>query len=96
MTPEEYMQAMRRTVPTQSSIAFATLGLCSEVGELADIVNKAHLRGVALDRQEMICALGDILWYLACCADMLDATLPDVMVANITKLAQRYNEDHTG
>ncbi len=68
------------------------MGLCGEAGEAIDIVKKWLAQGHELDREHLIKELGDIAWYLAETATVLDIDLETVLKMNIDKLRQRYPE----
>ena len=70
----------------------AVMGLCGESGEAIDIVKKHLAQGHELDKEKLIKDLGDIAWYLAECATVLDVSLQEVLEKNIEKLQKRYPE----
>lgn len=74
-------------------IAYCTLGLVGEAGEVAEKIKK-HLRvGESLEDIKrdpaLLKELGDVMWYLACLAHELGFTLEEVQEANIKKLSDR-------
>ena len=77
-----------------SNIAYPTLGLAGEAGEVANIVKKIQRdhAGVLTDevRDKLLDELGDVLWYISACADELGLTLDEIAEHNIGKLAKRY------
>jgi NTP pyrophosphatase (non-canonical NTP hydrolase) len=69
------------------------MGLCSEAGELMEIVKKITFQGKPLTEEShfhMKRELGDIIWYWTnmCRALRLDPN--DVIAENVTKLKSRY------
>ena len=68
------------------------MGLCGESGEVIDIVKKHLAQGHELDREKIIKELGDVAWYMAEIATVLDVELEEVLVQNIEKLKKRYPE----
>ncbi|MGK9043950.1 nucleoside triphosphate pyrophosphohydrolase family protein [Mammaliicoccus vitulinus] len=100
MDLNEYQQLALRTMsdtrrdPEQSLINGA-LGLTGEAGEVADIVKKHVFHGHDIDEQELKKELGDVLWYIACCATALDMNLNDIGMFNIEKLKRRYPNGFT-
>lgn len=91
MTINEYQQKAMRTAEekgrTWSNVA---LGLCGESGEVADLVKKYLHQGHPMDRAKFMEELGDVAWYLALGATVLDCTLEEVLQVNIDKLTGRY------
>lgn len=66
------------------------MGLCGESGEVIDIVKKHLAQGHELDRDKIIKELGDVAWYMAEIATVLDVELEEVLAQNIEKLKKRY------
>lgn len=91
-----YQRETERTAvyPKEVALEYLTIKLCSEAGEVADLVGK-KLRGDP-DRQDikekLIAELGDVLWYLARLADVHGVTLAQVAEANLEKLLKRQRE----
>lgn len=96
MTINEYQElAMRTLNPNLSKkdvLINSVMGLCGESGEAIDIVKKHLAQGHKLDKEHLAKELGDIAWYLAEAAYVLDIPLENVLQANIDKLRQRYPE----
>lgn len=109
MNPTDYVDgAIRTESPVESfnlgnlaldagkiRLLHATMGLCTESGELADQLKKHLFYGKELDRVNLIEEAGDLLWYLAILLDELDTTFGEVMSSNIAKLRSRYPEKFT-
>ena len=72
----------------------AALGLCGEAGEFADLVKKFTYQGHDLDKEHLKRELGDIMWYMALAATIIDCNLEDVAETNIAKLRARYPKGH--
>lgn len=90
----KYLNPLR---PNQLSkrVADAThgaLGISSEVGELSDVIKKAFVNNLELDRTEIIKELGDVIWYCALVARAVDSDLHEVMAVNLEKIQARYGE----
>ena len=96
MTINEYQQLAMTTLNKEMSkkdmLINGVMGLCGESGEAIDIVKKYLAQGHELDREKLIKELGDIAWYLAEMATVLDITLEEVLERNIEKLKKRYPE----
>ncbi|MEK7533228.1 MAG: nucleoside triphosphate pyrophosphohydrolase family protein [Patescibacteria group bacterium] len=96
MNFEEYQKIVKKTsiYPNQgNNVAYATLGLAGEAGEVADKVKKLirDFNGVLTEdkRKEMIKELGDVLWYLTACASELGVDLEEVAAQNAKKVEDR-------
>lgn len=91
MTGNNYQRKAMRTATLKCrDMANAALGLAGEAGEVADEVKKCLYQGREWDPEKIIEELGDVLWYVALTADMLDVPLDFVMEYNLDKLQKRY------
>lgn len=93
MTANEYQKLCMRTAPCDDEevlILQGVMGACGEAGEAIEVVKKHKFQGHELDSVHLVKELGDILWYIATCAEGLGATLEEVMEVNIEKLRNRY------
>lgn len=100
MTSTEYIQAVIRTEATlhakgMQRIDHATIGICSEAGELADAYKRAQFYDQIYDRINAKEELGDLCWYMSIIMDVLDCTWEEIWEANIAKLKKRYPEQFT-
>jgi NTP pyrophosphatase (non-canonical NTP hydrolase) len=73
----------------------AVLGMAGEVGELAGALEKWLYYGRALDRENLIEEMGDLLWYVAQLCNGIAVDMSMVMEANIAKLRARYPEKYS-
>jgi len=96
MNFKDYQQIVKKTsiYPDQgNNVAYATLGLAGEAGEVADKVKKlirdSHGILTPDKRTEMIKELGDVLWYLTACASELGVDLEEVAAQNAHKVEDR-------
>lgn len=93
MTINEYqrlaMTTLNPNLDKKDVLINGVMGLC---GEAIDIVKKHLAQGHELDREKLIGELGDIAWYLAETATVLDVDLEEVLTRNIEKLKRRYPE----
>jgi NTP pyrophosphatase (non-canonical NTP hydrolase) len=91
----EYQQISRRTAeyPREAWLAYPTLGLAGEAGEVAEHAKKAirddggsvsDERKVAMSKE-----LGDVLWYVAQIATELGLDLNEIADQNLAKLLSR-------
>lgn len=96
MKANEYQKLAMKTLNPKLSkkdiLINSVMGLCGESGEAIDIVKKHLAQGHELDTEKLINELGDIAWYLAECATVLDVTLEEILTKNIEKLKNRYPE----
>lgn len=96
MDINEYQALASRTInPVLSRkelLINSVMGLCGESGEAIDIVKKWFAHGHELDKEHLLKELGDIAWYLAEAATVLDVPLEQIFSANIEKLQKRYPE----
>ena len=96
MTANDYQkQAMETLNPAlgkKDILINGVMGLCGESGEAIDIVKKHLFHGHPLDKEALKKELGDIAWYLAEAAWVLDIPLEDILRTNIDKLKERYPE----
>lgn len=96
MTGKEYQRLAIRTcsIPYNDKngrLYHAVLGLNSEAGEVAGILQKTY-QGHQMDTAHMEKELGDCLWMIAEACDALGVSMDDVMQMNIDKLKARYPE----
>ena len=96
MTINEYQQLAMTTLNKEMSkkdmLINGVMGLCGESGEAIDIVKKHLAQGHEIDKEKLIKELGDIAWYLAEMATVLDIEMEEIFVKNIEKLKKRYPE----
>ena len=96
MTINEYqklaMMTLNPELDKKDVLINGVMGLCGESGEVIDIVKKHLAQGHALDKEKIIKELGDVAWYMAEIATVLDVELEEVFVQNIEKLKKRYPE----
>jgi NTP pyrophosphatase (non-canonical NTP hydrolase) len=91
----DYQEAAKTTAayPPEIGLAYVTLGLAGEAGEIANKVKKVYRdKDGKLDgatASALVGELGDVLWYCAALATELGVPLEDVASYNITKLAVR-------
>ena len=92
--------------PEQYKLIYPALGLKGEAGEGAEKVKKV-LRGDGVlteaKKTDIALELGDVLWYVANCANDLGYSLDDIAKMNLKKLSMRQkkgllggNGDHRG
>ena len=94
MTINEYQELAMTTLNPELNkkdvLINSVMGLCGESGEAIDIVKKWLAQGHELDKERLKKELGDIAWYLAEAATVLDFTLEEILQENIDKLKKRY------
>lgn len=79
--------------PRDLGLIYTALKLNGEAGEVAELVGKAYRdEGGAISearREKLILELGDVLWYVANMARILDCDLALVARRNLDKLRSR-------
>lgn len=93
MTVQEYQDRARRTqdlsLDITERILHAVLGLNSEAGEVAGILQKKY-QGHPVDQEHLVKEMGDCLWMIAELCDAINVSMEYVMTMNIEKLKARY------
>ena len=84
----EYQEKCRTTAiyPKKDAIAYLSLGLVSEAGEVAGKVKKQIRDGT---ESNIASEIGDVLWYCAMLASELNVNLGKIMEDNLYKLNDR-------
>jgi hypothetical protein len=101
MDANEYQKLALRTEKTPefakhlSRLLHALLGVCTEAGELQDMVKKHLIYGREFDRVNVLEECGDILWYIALALDTCGYDLEACMQQNINKLRVRFPDKFT-
>lgn len=94
MDLDDYQDLAQRTAhegfDIDQRLLIACCGLAGEAGEVCDIIKKGVGHGHDIDPARVADELGDVLWYLAEIAAVLDVSLSSVATANIEKLRRRY------
>lgn len=83
---------MRTCMDESKNLNYMALGLASEAGEVAGKVKKL-IRDGHLDKRAALKELGDVLWYVAGCAEQLGYDLESVARVNLLKLEDRRQRD---
>ena len=83
-----------------SNIAYPTLGLANEAGEVAGKVKKVFRDGTGIptdeEREKISDEIGDVLWYCAQLSTELGYSLDDIAKHNIAKLSSRLERGKLG
>ncbi len=77
--------------PRETALQYLSLGLASEAGEVAGKIAKYYRKDDDTDFpiEDVIIELGDVLWFVAELATLLDVTLSEVAEENLEKLKAR-------
>lgn len=86
----DYQALAWRTRGEGQGLAIMALGLGGEAGEVCDLIKKHLGHGHPLDREKLVKELGDVLWYIACLAQLAGIDMHEIPTANIEKLRTRY------
>lgn len=70
----------------------ATLGMASEVGELADALKKHIIYGHTLDEINILEESSDLSWYVALGLAAIKHTMSEALERNIAKLKVRFGD----
>lgn len=89
---EYQLSAVKFLNRDSEGLAMPALGIAGEAGEVADLIKKHIYHGHPLNREKVLEEVGDVMWYCAAMCTLLDATLSQVMSANIVKLTERYGD----
>lgn len=98
MDNDDYINSYQRWVDTcvwdtvKEDSRWATVALTSEVGEFAQMVEKAIRKGNKYSKEEINSELGDVLWHVCNLLTIHDITLSECMLYNISKIEARKNE----
>jgi len=90
---DELQDTPRFHVPQR--VLTGAIGICSEGGELLDIVKKIIFQGKEPStelRMKIKNELGDVMWYVQQILIAMDWELNDVLAENTKKLSGRYPE----
>ena len=83
----------------QHALIYPALGLSGEVGEFHEKIKKIFRDKdgeiTEADRHELKLELGDVMWYVAVCAQVLGLRLSEVLDANVKKLEDRRRRGQT-
>lgn len=71
------------------------MGLCTEAGEIQDLLKRTFFYGKTFDPINLREELGDMLWYVALICNAMDWSLEQIMQQNLAKLQARYPEQFT-
>jgi NTP pyrophosphatase (non-canonical NTP hydrolase) len=96
MNLNEYQKRAMRTAifPKQDGYIYTALGLVGESGEIANKVKKFVRDGYTVEElpdkiNDLRAELGDVLWYVAAMAEVLETNLQTIAEANLEKLQSR-------
>ena len=86
------MKTLNPKLDKKDILINGVMGLCGESGEAIDLVKKHLAQGHELHKEKLVEELGDVAWYLAELATVLEVDLDTILTNNIKKLAKRYPE----
>lgn len=95
MNWSDYIIERRKTDSTRDHFKtakrmHACMGLCTEAGEICDIMKKHLFYKAPFDLPHIGEELGDLLWYVAQLCDACDLRFEEILAKNIEKLKIRY------
>lgn len=68
----------------------ASLGICTEAGEIGTTVKAHWIYGRPVDYGNLIEEIGDLLFYIEALCQTIGVEMNDCMAANVAKLRKRY------
>jgi NTP pyrophosphatase (non-canonical NTP hydrolase) len=84
MDLNQYQDKMLRTAGdigfNNENLTLGALGISGEAGEVTDYIKKVAFHGHELDKRKIALELGDVLWYLAYIAKVIDIPLNDAQI----------------
>ena len=92
MTPDKYQQRCLKTWlddtrPMSAHLNHMAMGMASEVGEFVGLIDKNGYKDSAnITRNMMLDELGDVFYYVAIAAYLLDTTIDELDQMNAEKL----------
>jgi len=90
------IQAKKTAIyPKSDGLTYTALGLANESGEYCGKLKK-FIRDGFFDDKAAADELGDVLWYLALCAEELGYDLSEIAQMNLDKLKDRANRGVLG
>ncbi len=96
MNFNEYTENMKRTAGSlelnNENLCWGAMGISGEAGEVTDYLKKVVFHSQELNKEKVAEELGDVLWYLACTAELIGYDLEEIAEMNIEKLKKRYPE----
>ena len=96
LSMDQYQELAKRTSGAggdgEKRLIIAALGLAGEAGEFANMVKKLTAHGHQIPVEKLAEELGDVLWYVAEAATMINLDLGKIAWDNVKKLRRRYPE----
>ena len=96
MNFKEYTEKMKRTAGSlelnNENLCWGAMGISGEAGDVTDYLTKVVFHCHELNKEKLAEELGDVLWYLACTAELIGYDLENIAEMNIEKLKKRYPE----
>lgn len=87
---ESTSEIMRKRASDKIRLLHAALGLADETGEFAKAVKSHIYYGKALDIDNIVEEIGDVLWFCGLALDTVGMELEDAIQVNVAKLRARY------
>ena len=82
----------RLSLPDTMQLLHAVMGLNTEAGEALDTMKRHIFYGKEIDKVNLKEELGDLFWYVALMANVLDLSFEEIQEANIAKLKARFGD----
>ena len=93
---DTFLKFQKKTSFRDFDLKYLTLGMCGEMGEVANEVKKMERddNGVLTDerRHKIITELGDVMWYIGGLCNSLDISFNDLFINNMKKIGKIVNK----
>jgi len=89
---DEQMKVIADRFMEQAHLVHATIGMVTEIGELADILKRNTIYGEKIDIEHAKEEIGDFLYYFGLALDVMGIDPYECMQGNFDKLSKRYPE----
>lgn len=94
----DYQREAKRTAKElnwHTALMHAGMGVSGEAGELNDAIKRHTIYGKTFDIENYCEEIGDLLWFCAYAASVVDRSLAEIAEANINKLRVRFPDAYT-
>lgn len=83
---------INQTTPEKMDLTHMALGVAGEAGEIVDCIKKYTMYNQELDITNLKEEIGDMMFYVTRILETAELSLEECLIANQTKLNERYPE----